>query len=156
MGVKCRRHQFCHNKEKEQQLLQEKEQQLLHFIIITNMPATIARTPPKATVSQKEYLHKVAKRVARAMKAKRAWIKAKCVEKRKMASFSKPGLSYTVTKHSCTCPDFKFRRRPKGQACKHMKKLLEASETSEPTKENVDIPEWTPEDVKWLASFSKQ
>jgi rubrerythrin len=29
--------------------------------------------------------------------------------------------TYTVTPDSCTCPDFRFRRKDKGEKCKHMK-----------------------------------
>lgn len=40
-----------------------------------------------------------------------------------MKSFSDPTKTYWVTTTSCTCPDYKFRRRAKGQSCKHMRKL---------------------------------
>ena len=72
------------------------------------MPTTIARTPPKATVGQKEYLHKVAT--------------------------SEP------TKEDVNIPEW----------------TKEDVSIPEWTKEDVNIPEWTPEHLKWLASFCKQ
>ena len=53
------------------------------------------------------------------LKAKQA---LKCIPVA-MKSFSDPTKTYWVTTTSCTCPDYKFRRRAKGQSCKHMRKI---------------------------------
>ena len=53
--------------------------------------------------------------------------KAKAVAKPKsvkMASFTDATKTYTVSAHSCTCPDYKFRRRARGELCKHMRAFV--------------------------------
>ena len=108
-----------------------------------NTKAKTPRTPVKDSISDKEYLKKLAKRIAGQMKAKRAANRQKCAHKRVMASFSNPEKKYVVSEHSCTCPHFKFRCKHKGLACKHMKQL----------RDDLKVPEWTPDDLKWLESF---
>jgi predicted nucleic acid-binding Zn finger protein len=40
----------------------------------------------------------------------------------RMQSFTSD-KTYIVTVKSCTCPDYKFRRRARGESCKHMRAL---------------------------------
>ena len=58
------------------------------------------------------------KKAKAAKKAKNANVQAKSVN---MTSFTDATKTYTVTAHSCTCPDFKFRRKARGESCKHMR-----------------------------------
>ena len=81
------------------------------------------RTPPKQKLTSKEYLEKLSKRARDTIKAKRANNKNKIRSKRQMRSFSNPEKTYTVTSESCTCPDFRFRRRMRGELCKHIRKF---------------------------------
>jgi len=39
-------------------------------------------------------------------------------------SFTDPTKKYYVTATACSCPDFRFRRKARGQKCKHMRKLF--------------------------------
>ena len=45
-----------------------------------------------------------------------------------MKSFSNPGKTYIVSNKLCTCPDFKYRRRARGESCKHMRYLQTSKE----------------------------
>ena len=39
-------------------------------------------------------------------------------------SFTDPTKKYYVTATACSCPDFRFRRKARGQKCKHMRKMF--------------------------------
>ena len=100
----------------------------------------VSRTPVKRSITDKEYLQRLAKRIADQMKAKRAAKRRRLTQKRVMTSFSDPSKKYVVSAQSCTCPDHTFRHRE----CKHMKMfILDLSD-----------PGWTKDDELWLKKFS--
>ena len=120
----------------------------------------IARIPPK----QKSYVSSstkmFGKRCLNALERHKNALRKKCA-KRRMTSFTNSNISYIVTKKSCTCKDFIFRRKAKGEACKHMNNLLKVIESdSKPTEKKTNKPTkidlldavWTQEDSEWVKS----
>ena len=81
------------------------------------------RTPPIITKSQGKYLQRLTIRAETALKIRMRKLKRKIAKNRTMVSFTNPEKHYTVSLTSCTCPDYKFRRRSRGDICKHMKKM---------------------------------
>ena len=82
----------------------------------------VARMPPKAQFKQQnKKLKEIAKKIA--IKAARKAARKARTEK-KIHSFTNPKKSYIVTTNSCTCNDYYFRRRSRGETCKHMRELL--------------------------------
>lgn len=66
--------------------------------------------------------HNLVLKLLRRVKKAKESPKAKSV---KMASFTDATKTYTVSAHSCTCPDYKFRRRARGESCKHMRAFVQ-------------------------------
>lgn len=56
----------------------------------------------------------------------------------KMIMKGSKGTEYTVEYDTCTCPDFLYRRRLKGEICKHIKLFRETYVTNNPKYSNVD------------------
>jgi predicted nucleic acid-binding Zn finger protein len=119
-----------------------------------------ARAPPKHKATHSASERMTMKRVLRALKERKGALRKKCA-KRRMTSFTNSNISYIVTKKSCTCNDYIFRRKAKGEACKHIRELLKVIEsdskptekkTNKPTKFDLQDAVWTQEDSEWMKS----
>ena len=78
---------------------------------------TSLKTPTKHRIKLKKSAKKTLKAIAKRLpppKLRRRFVK----------SFTDPVKIYEVTATSCTCPDFLYRRKSRGEKCKHMKALL--------------------------------
>jgi len=86
----------------------------------------VARMPPKAQFKQRnKKLKELAKKIASKAASKAARKAArKARTEKKIHSFTNPKKSYIVTTNSCTCNDYYFRRKSRGETCKHMRELL--------------------------------
>lgn len=69
-------------------------------------------------IKARKSMHNLVRKWLRRVKKAEAVAKTKYV---KMTSFTDATKTYTVSAHSCTCPDYKFRRRARGESCKHMR-----------------------------------
>lgn len=67
-------------------------------------------------------VHNLVRKWIRRVKKSKAVAKPKSVQ---MTSFTNATKTYTVTARSCTCPDYKFRRRARGESCKHMRVFVQ-------------------------------
>ena len=83
----------------------------------------VARSSPKAASKVLKHAKGTEDQVIRALgSSKAARNKARFVES------SKGNVLYLVTDSTCTCPDFQYRRRARGKACKHMKQAQAMAE----------------------------
>jgi predicted nucleic acid-binding Zn finger protein len=73
-------------------------------------------------IKARKSMHNLVRKLLRLVKKTKASPKAKSV---KMTSFTDATKIYTVSTHSCTCPDYKFRRQARGESCKHMRAFVQ-------------------------------
>ena len=94
----------------------------------STMPKSTMATLPikRALLKTRRITHKVrtakgnvfdARKMARVISKATAAIKT-------VQSFTDPTKKYYVTATACSCPDFQFRRKARGQKCKHMRKMF--------------------------------
>ena len=87
----------------------------------------VARSSPKAASKVLKPAKGTEDRVIRALDSSKAARNKKVMQARFVES-SKGDVLYLVTDSTCTCPDFQYRRRARGEACKHMKQAQAMAE----------------------------
>ena len=88
------------------------------------MPKAKTRTVDERfkRIKARKSMHNLVRKWLRRAKKAKAVAKQKPV---KMTSFTDATKTYTVSAHSCTCPDYKFRRSARGELCKHMRAFVQ-------------------------------
>lgn len=137
LGIICSDNEFVLKRSLSKQTFQEMSKTMPSPHTPKKKPDKIMRTPPKHTKRVTDHAKNVKKRVGRVLKQSKKALRAKVAKRRTMTSFSQPGAkSYSVTQYSCTCPDYMFRRRKKGERCKHMEALFEEMSKAPVTTHN--------------------